>query len=131
MGFFYGPRVSLMLGYGSYGYDMDTGGGFTESTFSGLMLGIKGSMPFEKKVRAFVQLDFLLSPTYEEGIVVNGLADSSTSFHVSVGGQYTYTPRMTLDASFDIRNSKAKFKSPTKSVAIKDMGINLGTTITF
>ncbi len=133
LGFFFGPQVDAYLGYGEFSYAIDTdeSKGFVGSTYSGLLLGTKVNVPVYKRVRAFVGLDFILSPSYQEDVVLHGTADSASHYLVSVGAGYMYTPTVQLDGSVEMQASSANFKSPAKKITFSDTSLKFGFTITF
>lgn len=133
LGFFYGPQVDGYLGYARYGFGFDTSrtDGITGVSFSGIMLGAKGSMPIHKLFRIFLMLDFLFNPGFSEDVRVNGTADSTSTFNIEIGGNYQYNPNMTFDAGIGYISSKAEFKSTVTSIAIKKTALRIGATFTF
>ena len=70
MGFFYGPQVDAYFGYANYDYSLNTNttDGYTDFTFSGLLLGIRGSVPNIESTRLYILFDFLLTSTYKEKV---------------------------------------------------------------
>ncbi len=128
MGFFYGPQVDIYGGYGKYTYDMDTstGDGFGKHSFSGILIGAKGNLPFHRLFRGFLKLDLLVSPGYEEDDVeiFGDSANSVTSFQVEFGSSYVYSPQINIDGSFEITSNKAKFNDAGQ-VAFKEAALKL------
>ena len=92
LGFFYGPQVDVYGGYGQYSYGMssNTTDGFTEFTFSGILLGARGSIPIYQAIRMYLLIDFLLTSKYEEKVRVFGADESSSNYRLELGGQYAY-----------------------------------------
>jgi hypothetical protein len=133
MGFFYGPQIDGYLGYGSYTYGTDNqvADGFGEVTFSGILLGARGSIPFKKLFRMHISMDFLLAAGYEEDTTIFGDADSSSTYSVEAGGSYLYGPAMTIQSSLGFTSSTAKFKSPARKISFQEIYINIGPTFTF
>jgi hypothetical protein len=132
MGFFYGPQVDAYIGYGSYTYGLDTSvaDGFSESKFSGILFGVKGSIPLQKVIRAYVELSLLFSPSYSDQ-VNNIEADSARNYTLEIGGSYIYAPNMTFDLGYGVNSSKASFIDPVRSISPKQSTFKLGTTFTF
>ncbi len=132
-GHFYGPRIDGYMGYGKYSYKIsqDSTNGFVETSFKGLLVGVKGDIPIRRLVRLYAVLDFLFKPSYDEEISVYGSDESSSNYHIEFGGEYTYLPNTVIDASFGVNSSRATFTSPTKNVHFKDTLIKLGIIVSF
>ncbi len=133
LGFFFGPQVDAYLGYGQYAYTIDTDAakGFVGSTYGGLLLGTKVNVPVYQGIRAFVGLDFIFSPSYQEDVVVHGTADATSHYVIDVGGSYAYGPTILLDLSILMQSSSANFKDPAKKITLSDTSLKLGFTINF
>jgi hypothetical protein len=133
MGFFYGPQVDAYAGYGSYDYSLNTNtaDGFTDFTFSGILLGIKGSVPLYEQVRLYLLFDFLLTSSYKEKIRVYGSDESSSNYHLEFGGQYLYAPNISFNAGLSVLSNKANFTGTTKELQFKDLSAKIGTVFTF
>ncbi len=133
IGFFYGPRVDAFIGYAKYSYgpDASPGDGVTAASFKGLMLGAQGNMPLVRDIRVFLEMDFLITSKYTEDKVVHGEDDSSTNYHVEIGGNYTLNPTMTFESALGYISNKAKFKSPTKEYSFKDTSFRVGVIFSF
>lgn len=133
MGFFYGPQVDAYLGYGSYTYDLDTSAsdGFGNHKISGILIGLRGSVPFHRVIRGFLKLDFLMGADYEEETNVFGSsATSATSYQIEAGANYIYSPQMTIDGSAEITSNKAQF-SGNNEFHFKEVALKVGTTFSF
>ncbi len=133
MGFFYGPQIDAFVGYGSYTYGLDTSAtdGITEVSFSGILLGARGSIPLQKILRLYLEMSFLFSPSYDETGSVYGEEDSARSYALELGGKYIYAPNMTFDLSYGVNSSKASFTNPERSITVKQSTFKFGTTFTF
>lgn len=133
MGFFYGPQVDAFIGYGNYKYGMTTNttDGFSEFTFSGLLLGTRGSIPVFEAMRLYLQFDFLLTSTYKEKVLILGADDSSSNYHLEFGGQYLYAPNITFSGGLSVLSNKANFTGDTKEEQFKDVSVKMGTIFTF
>lgn len=133
LGFFYGPQIDGYLGYASYSYGLDnqTNDGIGEVEFSGLFLGARGSIPLMKLYRLYLSLDFMLGPSYQEEVTINGSDDSSSNFNLEFGGSYQYSPNMLIETSVTHTNSKAKFKGPERTLKLKDTSLKIGTSFNF
>lgn len=133
MGFFYGPQIDAYAGYASYTYGLDTSAndGITEVSFSGLLFGVKGSIPIMKTFRAHMELSFIFNPTYSEEANIYGEDDSARNYTLDVGGKYMYAPNMTFDFSYGVNSSKASFVGPVRSISAKQSTFKAGTTFTF
>ncbi len=133
MGFFYGPQVDIYGGYASYDYEMNTNltDHLTDFTFSGLLLGTKGSIPIWESTRLYLVFDFLLSSAYKEKVLIWGADDSSSNYRLEFGGQYILEPNITLSGGLSILSNKANFSGTTKEEQFKDVSAKVGTIFTF
>ena len=133
MGFFYGPQVDAFIGYANYDYGLSTNmaDGFTDFTFSGLLLGTRGSLPVYESIRIYLVLDFLLTSSYKEKVVILGSDESSSSYHLEFGAQYIMAPNITLSGGLSVLSNKANFVGATKEEQFKDVSAKIGTIFTF
>lgn len=133
LGFFYGPQIDVYGGYGSYTYGMSTNttDGFTEFTFSGLLLGARGSIPIYEATRMYMLIDFLLTSAYKEKVRVFGSDESSSNYRLEFGGQYNLETNITLQAGLQILSNKASFTGTTKDEQFKDTSAKVGAIFTF
>lgn len=133
MGFFYGPQVDAFFGYASYNYGLSTNttDGFTDFTFSGLLLGTRGSIPVLESTRIYLQFDFLLTSNYKEKVAIHGTDESSSNYHLEFGGQYLYAPNITFSGGLSVLSNKASFTGATKEEQFKDVSAKVGTIFTF
>lgn len=133
LGFFYGPQVDAFVGYGSYGYGFDTSVADRISgvTFSGLLMGVRGVMPVHKLFKVSLTLDFIFNPGFEEDVKLYGTADSTSNYHIEIGGSYQYSPSMTYEASLGYTSSKATFKTNARSISLKETEGKVGAVFTF
>lgn len=133
LGFFYGPQIDVYAGYGSYTYGMSTNttDKFTEFTFSGVLLGVRGSLPIYEATRMYMLIDFLLTSKYKEKIKVFGDDDSSSNYRLEFGGQYAYETNITLSGGLQILSNKANFSGTTKEEQFKDVSAKVGAIFTF
>jgi len=133
LGFFYGPQIDAYFGYGSYVYgpDRNVTDGFMESTFSGILLGTKGSIPLDKEMRIFLNIDFMPYPGYAEDTKLYGETDSVSNYHLEFGGSYMYSPSMNFEGSWNFTQNKASFKSTEKEVSFKDSYLKIGAAFNF
>ncbi len=134
LGFFYGPQVDFYTGYGKlkYGMQTETTDKFTEFTFSGLMLGARGSMPLIQDVRLYLTFDFHLTSSYKEKVVAYGSDDSSSHYRIEAGAQYQYAPNILLTGGLNITSSKANFASgATRELQFKDFSTKFGAIFSF
>lgn len=133
LGFFYGPQVDIYGGYGKYTYGMNTNitDGFTEFSFSGMLLGARGSMAIMEKTRLYLLIDFLLTSSYKEKIRVFGTDESSSNYRLEFGGQYAYETNITISGGLQILSNKANFSGSTKEEQFKDTSAKVGAIFTF
>jgi hypothetical protein len=133
MGFFYGPQVDVYTGLGSYNYGLSTNtvDGFTEVTFSGLLLGTKGSLPVYESTRIYLQFDFLLTSAFKEKVAMLRNDTSSSNYRLEFGGQYVFAPNITFISGMSVLSNKANFTGSTKEEQFKDVSAKVGTIFTF
>lgn len=133
MGFFYGPQVDIYGGYGNYSYGLNTNtaDNFTTFTFSGLLLGTRGSIPIYEGMRMYLLIDFLLTSSYKEKVRIFGTDESSSNYRLEFGGQYVYETNITLSAGLQILSNKANFNGTTKEEQFKDTSAKVGAIFTF
>lgn len=133
LGFFYGPQIDTYIGYGSYSFDLDTSAadGFGQHSISGILMGVRGSIPLHRLFRGFLKMDFLISPSYEEEVAVYGEnLNSATSYQIEFGSNYVYSPQMTVDGSVEITSNKAKFTGGNE-FTFNDVSIKGGVSFNF
>jgi hypothetical protein len=133
LGFFYGPQIDLYAGYATYTYGMSTTSAdkFTEFTFSGALLGARGSLPIYEATRVYLLIDFLVTSKYEEQVKTFGADDSSSNYRLEVGGQYAYETNITLSGGLQVLSNKANFKGSIKEEQFKDVSAKVGAIFTF
>lgn len=134
MGFFYGPQVEGYFGYANYSYGMETNATdkFTEVNFSGLLLGVRGSVPIYETIRMFMVFDFLMTSSYGELTPILGADSSSSNYRVEFGAQYVYAPNISFSGGLQILSNKATFAAATtKEEQFKDVSARMGTIYTF
>lgn len=134
LGFFYGPQIDGYLGYSSNSYGLETqvADGFTGYTFSGLTLGVKGSLPIVKNVRGFIGIGFIFNPSLEQEVIIfDGEADSTSHYKLELGTTYQYSPSIAILGALEIQAGEAKFVAPIRSVKAKDSSLKFGASYTF
>lgn len=133
LGFFYGPQIDGYFGYGSYtyGYDTNTTDHLTNFTFSGLLLGAKGSIPIYEKIRLYLVFDFLLTSSYKEQVSILNSDESSSHYRFEFGGQYSWAQNLTFSAGFQAMSNKASFTGTIKEEQFKDVSGKVGAIFTF
>jgi hypothetical protein len=132
LGFFYGPRVDGFIGFGKniYNQDYNSSDGFTEISFGGILVGIRGSLPVKKMVRIHLRFDYKPAAGYTEGVTLYGSANSVTSYDFQIGGSYQYAPSVNLKAAVEFISNKATF-STGSSVTFSETMIKVGASTTF
>lgn len=133
LGFFYGPQVDGYIGYARYSYSFDTStvDSLSNMSFKGLLFGTRGTIPFMKKYKAYLELDFIFKPNFSEDVSLNGEADSRSNFNLGFGVIYDYTPVMSLTGGFDYSQNSAKFVNPERELKLKDTSFKVGAIFTF
>ena len=132
LGFFFGPQVDAYVGYAkySYGHDDLSVDKIGEVSFSGLIIGGKGSIPLMKKFRAHLRLEFMLTSSYTEDVFLYGEDDSSSNYNIEIGGSHNYSPNMDIEAGLEFNSNKAKFTSG-RSMSLKDTALKGGVKFNF
>jgi hypothetical protein len=133
LGFFFGPQIDAFAGYASYSYGLDTSVSDLISgvTFSGILFGVRGLLPIHKLVKLSLQLDFIFNPAFTEDVNLYGTADSTSNYHMEVGGAYVFSPSMTYELSVGYTSSNANFTTGSKSVTLKNTDVKVGAVFTF
>ena len=133
LGFFWGPRIDLYLGYGMYSYDLEASpkDGFGHHKIKGPLFGVKGDFPFHKLFRGFVKLDFLFLSSYEEeAYIFGGGVESRTSYQMELGGHYNYSSWASLDGAFEVTSNEVKF-SGNRGFNFKETAFKVGITLIY
>ena len=132
LGFFYGPQLDGYIGYASYSYGVDNQSGdkIGAVSFSGLILGGRGSIPIMKRFRAHLGLEFMVTSSYDEEVFLYGKDDSSSYYNVDIGGSYQYSPNMTIEGGIDFVSNKAEFKGGS-TISFKDTNFKAGVRFNF
>src|SRR5690606_5465981 len=109
IGFFYGPQVNLYTGCIRHSYDFDYSldDGFGKVAFSGLALGVSGSIPLSREYKVFARAEFLPFPSFTDDDGIYESAKSISSMDLEFGIKYHYTTRITFDGSFETQSRKA------------------------
>jgi hypothetical protein len=134
MGFFYGPQIEGYIGYANYLYGLETqvADKFTEVNFSGVLMGVRGSLPLFETIRLYMLFDFLLTSSYAEKSVALGSSNSSSNYRIEFGGQYTYQPNLSFSGGLSILSNKANFETGAiKELQFKDVSAKIGTIFTY
>jgi hypothetical protein len=133
LGFFYGPQIDGYIGYASYSYGFD--GSVSDKisgvTFSGVLFGVKGSLPIHKLVKLSIVLDFIFNPGLEQDINLFGAADSTSNYHMEIAGDYVYSPSVTYKLGVGYTTSSANFKTGSRSINLKNTDFNVGAIFSF
>lgn len=133
LGFFYGPQVDFYAGYARYGYSLDTSieDKITETSFKGLHFGSRGSVPFMKQFKAYLEIEFIFNPGFTETVTLNGEDESTSTYHIGAGGVYEYNPKMSFYGAFDFSRSSVTYKSSGEEFKLKETTLTFGTQFTF
>ena len=132
LGFFYGPQLDGYLGYAGYTYGLDNqiGDRIGEVSFKGLIIGGRGSIPIMKRFRAHLGIEFMLTSSYTEASLINGEDESSKNYNVELGGNYNYSPNMSIEGGVDFNSNVAEF-SGGSSLSFKDTNFKAGVRFNF
>jgi len=133
MGFFYGPQVDAYVGYASYDYGLSTNttDSLTNFTYSGLLMGIRGSIPLVESFRLYMLFDFLMTSTYKEKVRIFGSDESSSNYRIEFGGQYIFEPNISFASGLSVISNKANFTGAIKEEQFKDVSVKIGSIFTF
>jgi len=133
MGFFYGPSIDAYLGYSkyTYGFNTNVNDGFSEFSFSGILMGFRASLPLIEKIKIALTFDFNISSTYKEKVEVFGSDDSSSHYRLFVAGLYQWEKNTVMQGGLEFISSKANFTGTTKEEQFKDISVKVGSTFTF
>ena len=133
LGFFYGPQVDFYAGYARYGYGLDTSrtDGITDTSFKGLHFGSRGTVPFMKQFKGYLEIEFILNPGFSEAVPLNGEDDSTSTYHIGAGGIYEHDPKMSFYGSFDFSRSSVTYSSSGQEYKLTENTVTFGTQFTF
>jgi len=133
LGFFYGPQINAYLGYSSYTYGFDTqvSDGLTNFTFSGLLLGLNGDIPFMKRFRGRVGVELIFSPSFSQEITVLDSKDSNSSTKFTIEAIYKYKVNLDFNFKYESVVNRALLNGTTSSIDFKDSVLNFGASFTF
>jgi opacity protein-like surface antigen len=133
IGFFYGPQVDFYSGYIRHVFDLDLSvdDGYGRSSLSGLVLGTGANVPISRDFRLFAHAEFIPFPAFTDEDDLYGSVNRATSMELEIGLKYHYTPRMTVDGSFETLSRKAKFDGSFKEISYKDNRLKLGVSFNF
>lgn len=97
---FFGPKLQLLGGFTKFQAQADSSVpvAYTGNTFSGIALGVSGSVPVsdEMPVSVGAKVLYYLTPSLEETPVTSGSSNSARMTSFSAFGTYRWTERMNL-----------------------------------
>lgn len=133
MGFFYGPQINAYAGFSrySFGHKKNVDKGIGTYAVRGVLAGVSGDVPFQKKYRAFIRGEILLLPTLEDEDKVYGSSKKISSFLFELGAKYTYDRRLGFVASLEALNNKAKLKGEPSEIKSTLISLKFGGSYTF
>jgi hypothetical protein len=133
LGFFYGPQIDFLAGIGTYSYNMDNvaADGFGENEFTGIIFGIRASLPLHREFRGFVSAEIMPFPKFKETSSIYGGSSSISSVQLEIGGKYQYNPLITLDGSFQMTSNKASFGGANSSLHYRSTAFKVGGSFSF
>ena len=109
---FFGPSVLMSLGYASYGLDVDSSTplSLTATRYTGLFLGIKGTLPVsdDKRWNAGGALKYFLTSNLSESPENSGSSDN-TMTKFSILGFYQQNTKLRFTGSLDFSLFSTKF----------------------
>ncbi|RLA65041.1 MAG: hypothetical protein DRQ89_02140 [Epsilonproteobacteria bacterium] len=124
-GFFSGPQIDILLGWGSYFYRPEyvEDYGPIDANFWGVLLGIKGVIPIGKYFRTSLYGDMLLSTTKDK----NG----PPGYFLELMFNYLFKSFLTFDASIAWWGNSWDNIAPSTDIRYKDFSLLLGATYYF
>lgn len=135
IGFFFGPQIDLYAGYlnQTYGVTADTSAGLSDgdNIFSGFLLGVGANVPISREYKFYTRLEFLPFPSFSSDTDIYGSTSSVSSLDLELGLRYQLTVKMSLDAGFEMRSNRAKFKGEVKDLTYRDNLLKLGASYNF
>lgn len=137
LGFFYGPQVDSYFGYASYNYGLDTDreSGLTETTYRGLMLGVRADMPVYNNYRAFIKIEVIPFGGFEEEVKLHNDDKSVFGYDFELGALYSVNPSMSFYGSLDFVSHKVKFEDDAShglsAIDHRENLVRVGTQFTF
>ncbi len=133
LGFFNGPQFDFYGGYSWYSYtiDKDSSDGLGDFGVSGFSFGIRANAPIYEQFRIFLGLETLPFAKFDNESGVYGSANKVNTLEFEFGVKYQYSPRITVDGSFEITTSKATFDNTLSEVQMKSNTIRVGASVNF
>lgn len=134
LGFFYGPQVDFYLGFGSYSYSLDYNpqAGFSDSTFRGALLGIRGEVPIYQKIRPFIRFELLVNPDYVEDAQLYGKRKTASSYLMNAGLKYEINSFIEVMADWFYLVNDAKFTDlTTAEINFRNNGLGISGLFSF
>jgi hypothetical protein len=128
MGFFNGPQVDLYGGWVSYSYQLDKSAtdGFGSNEFTGIFVGVGGTVPIQKGLRVYGSGEIIPFGDFEDTDNVYRAKKSMSSMVFEIGAQYLWTPSVKLLAGFEVINNSAKFKGTNSELSYRDASMKVG-----
>lgn len=137
LGFFYGPQVDGYIGYAShnYGLDTDRDAMITDTTYYGIIAGVRGDMPIYNNYRLFLKVDVMPYGGFEEEVPLHSGAKAAFGYDFELGTTYSMNPSLSLYGSLNIVSNKVKFDSDEshglRTLTVKENLLRVGTVFSF
>lgn len=133
MGFFYGPQVDLYTGFVRYSYQLDKSAvdGFGSNNFSGLFVGVGGSIPLKKTIKVYGKGEILPFGSFNDNDGILGSSKSVSSMRLDVGVHYNWSPTIKLLGGFEVLNNSAKLSGTPSEISYSDSQLKVGGIFTF
>jgi len=133
MGLFFGPQLDF---YGGYHYSMidhsySYTDGFGKNNLSGVLLGAKAMVPFNREWRGFTKIEFLPFPRFTNDDNMFTDAKNVSSLQLEAGLKYQYSTRLTFDGSLEFLSRKARFNSQFRDFSQRDTFFKVGLGYNF
>ncbi len=110
---FWGPKISALFGFSGYLTDVDSSApiSLTSTNYSGLNIGLRGSLPFGKNKRyeAGAQLQTFLFANFSESPFTSGTSDDSSIIQFHAFAYYKFKRNLQFLARFEFLSLSSDF----------------------
>lgn len=120
---FFGPKFELLFGFTNYKSFVDSSNPATLSStkYSGVNLGLRGSMPLRRRYHLGVELLFFLNSSVNESPAKSGNSTSNSINSYSFFGYYKINQNLRATASLDFEVFTTKFSGAGVGRTATDM----------
>ncbi len=133
LGFFYGPQINFYGGWAHYSYELDESSddGFGSSSFSGIFLGVGGSLPVKRQLRLLGSIEIMPFGEFGDDSDIFGRQKSFSSFNLKLGAHYQYTPTVKVLIMINALNNSAQTRGDNSKISFRDNSLRLGGVFSF